>query len=117
MFIFAYALFWATVPMLVYLDASGNKIGKIEGENSGSQLNKRAANWALLILFSGGLLLILYLSNRKKLIERAKVHPVVLGFGHRMIVGFILLWLPFSVLINVINDARLTKNQTHIEGR
>ena len=87
--------FMLLYPLALYLDASHQKIGKVEGEK---WPNFSAAGYAFLsclfiwIAIPVGLA---YLWKRKKLIERAKKAPVVDGIIKKLLIVFGLLLLRF----------------------
>ena len=63
------------IIVIVYWDATKNKIGKIEGGKG--FLNMSAGAWAFSILFLPLIGFIMYLVNRSKLIGKAKEKPVI----------------------------------------
>lgn len=64
------------VGFWVYLDATGNKIGKVKGWNS--QRNMSAGAWGSLSLLQAGLWVV-YVFSRRKLINLAKDNPADAG--------------------------------------
>lgn len=68
---------WAMIFVVaigVYVDATANKIGKIQGKRS--LINNSAGMWAIGIILLWIVVLPLYLIKRGKLIELAKENPV-----------------------------------------
>jgi hypothetical protein len=77
------------IPAAIYLDATGHGIGKIRGVGN----SMSAAGWALWALLPGvGTLgVIAYLTNRRDMIERAGIHPVIVPECRRLYNYFLIL--------------------------
>jgi uncharacterized membrane protein YesL len=69
------------VALFIYLDATGNKIGRVKGERA--LINFPAGLWAALVFLVVIVGLPLYLFFRSRLIGRAKDHPIILTPKHK----------------------------------
>ncbi len=70
------AIVWLVVgasAVGVYLDAASNRIGKIEGDKSFT--NMSAGSWGICVLFLWLIGLPLYIAKRSSLLARAAEHP------------------------------------------
>ena len=75
-----FLLMWVVVcPVLVYADASANNIGQVDKKK-----DLAAGHWAIGCIVCGPVGVAWYIAKRRKLIERAKEHPVCLTGGHRL---------------------------------
>ena len=98
-------LFFQIIAAFIYWDATANKIGRIRGEKG--LLNMSAGWWAFGTEFLTFLAIfpILYFFNRKKLIAKAKDHPVSLTMWHRIFVMALVVCLPTVLGILLGNSA------------
>jgi hypothetical protein len=82
------------LALVIYFDATHHKIGKVKGEKG--FLNMTAGGWATVASFTyiGLIAVVLYAVKRKKLLEKAALHPVEIGMIHRILVAGLLFILP-----------------------
>ncbi len=87
-----YTILVCLFSLMIYGDAVRNKIGYVRGSNS--WINSYAGSWAFCSLFAVIypliLIPILYVIFRKRLINRAKQHPVHVTTSQRIVTTIIL---------------------------
>jgi hypothetical protein len=89
------------IALFIYLDAAGNKIGRVKGERS--LINFPAGLWAAFVFLIIIVGLPLYLFFRSRLIDRAKDHPVILTPKHKrkVLVVLTVLGLAISIIASI----------------
>ena len=82
------------VALGIYFDATHHKIGKTKEVRNFP--NMTAGGWATAASFTyiGLIAVVLYLANRKRLIDKAALHPVEVSLIHRVLVAGLLFILP-----------------------
>ena len=93
-------LLYVAMASIIYFDATRHKIGKIKGERATT--NMHAGGWAFCLAIPWWwlqlIVLVSYLSHRKRLIGKAKEHPVALSYPHRIFITGIIFMLSYSLL-------------------
>ena len=104
---FIFCLAWAVSPVIIYLDATRNQIGKNKAAQTGFFMkNWSSEDYAGLGLFFGLVGLGMYLFYRNKLVTLAKENPVLVPFRKRFVVTLLFCFLSlfsFSFITELIS--------------